>query len=149
MEYEVPFDVNLRDVNGQTVLYLACCIGNLKIVELLLKYQVKAKKTVAKTATLRKKKFGSKDDHGLPCSIATRSSLQNTQQSSIQALISKLRWSTQEEVLGPDEEWINPLDLGKIYKMDLDLQELGLILTLFWFWFGPFLKLLDLFWTYF
>ena len=115
MEYEIPFDINLRDVNGQSILYLACCVGNLKIVEILLKYQVKAKK-VSKTGTLsRKKKVGSKDDHGLPVSVATRASLQPHQpQSSIQALISKLRWSTQEEVLGPDEEWISPLDLGKI-----------------------------------
>lgn len=39
-EYQVAFDINSRDVNGQTVLYLACCVGNLKIVELLLKFQV-------------------------------------------------------------------------------------------------------------
>ena len=26
-------------------------------------------------------------------------------------MISKLRWSTQEDSLGPDEEWISPLDL--------------------------------------
>ena len=128
MEYELPFDVNLRDVNGQTVLYLACCVGNLKIVELLLKFQVKAKKMVKIGGTLRKKKAGSKDDAGIPSSNpgggrlssgfrsgpATASGhQQHFQQSSIQALISKLRWSTQEEVLGPDEEWIIPLDLGK------------------------------------
>jgi ankyrin repeat protein len=55
-EYNVPFDINLRDVNGQTVLYLACCLGNLKIVELLLKYQVKARK-IAPSTLLRKKKL--------------------------------------------------------------------------------------------
>ena len=32
-EFEVPFDFNLRDVTGQTLLYMACCVGNLKIVE--------------------------------------------------------------------------------------------------------------------
>ena len=86
MEYDVPFDINLRDVNGQTVLYLACCVGNLKIVEILLKYQVKARKITAKTATLRKKKAGSKDDSAAvrPNTIATRSSLHGPQQSSIQ-----------------------------------------------------------------
>ncbi len=120
-EYDVPFDINLRDVNGQTPLYLACCVGNLKLVELLLKYQVRSRK-IAKTNTLRKKKAGSKDDYGkvVPSSIATRSSITNRremapqsqqQQSSIQALISKLRWSSQEEALGPDEEWLSPLDL--------------------------------------
>ena len=30
---------------------------------------------------------------------------------SFQALISKLRWSSQEDSLGPDEEWISPLEL--------------------------------------
>ena len=40
LEYSVPFDINLRDVSGQTVLYLACCVGNLKIVESLLNYKV-------------------------------------------------------------------------------------------------------------
>ena len=89
VEYDVPFDINLRDVNGQTVLYLACCVGNLKIVELLLKYQVKARKITAKTATLRKKKAGSKDDSAAvrPNTFATRSSLQAPQQSSIQVSI--------------------------------------------------------------
>ena len=40
LEYSVPFDINQRDVSGQTVLYLACCVGNLKIVESLLNYKV-------------------------------------------------------------------------------------------------------------
>ena len=86
-EYDVPFDINLRDVNGQTVLYLACCVGNLKIVELLLKYQVKARKVSGKTATLKKKKTGSKDDQSKPSMVATRTSFQTVptpQQSSIQ-----------------------------------------------------------------
>ena len=87
-EYDVPFDINLRDVNGQTVLYLACCVGNLKIVELLLKYQVKARKISGKTATLKKKKIGSKDDQSRPSMVATRTTFQTgsaaTSQSSIQ-----------------------------------------------------------------
>jgi hypothetical protein len=29
-KYELPFDVNQRDLSGQSVLYLACCIGNLR-----------------------------------------------------------------------------------------------------------------------
>jgi len=41
-EFDVPFDINTKDVNGQTVLYLACLLGNSKIVDILLKYQVKA-----------------------------------------------------------------------------------------------------------
>ena len=91
-EYDVPFDINLRDVNGQTVLYLACCVGNLKIVELLLKYQVKARKISGKTATLKKKKIGSKDDQSRPSMVATRTTFQTgsagTSQSSIQVSFS-------------------------------------------------------------
>ena len=41
LEYSVQFDINQRDVSGQTVLYLACCVGNLKIVESLLNYKVR------------------------------------------------------------------------------------------------------------
>ncbi len=26
----MPFDVNQRDLSGQSILYLACCIGNLR-----------------------------------------------------------------------------------------------------------------------
>ena len=69
------------------MLYLACCVGNLKIVELLLKYQVKARKVSGKTATLKKKKTGSKDDQSKPSMVATRTSFQTVptpQQSSIQ-----------------------------------------------------------------
>jgi hypothetical protein len=29
-KYEMPFDVNQRDLSGQSILYLACCIGNLR-----------------------------------------------------------------------------------------------------------------------
>ncbi len=39
-EFEVPFDFNLRDVTGQTLLYMACCVGNLKIVEVDNIYQL-------------------------------------------------------------------------------------------------------------
>lgn len=41
-EYEMPFDLNARDVTGQSVLYLACYVGNQKLVDLLLKFKVKA-----------------------------------------------------------------------------------------------------------
>lgn len=42
-EYELPFDINAKDVSGQTVLYIAAYMGNLKMVELILKYRVKGK----------------------------------------------------------------------------------------------------------
>ena len=39
-EYDFAFDINLCDVTGQTALYLACCVSNVKIVELLLNLKV-------------------------------------------------------------------------------------------------------------
>ncbi|KAJ4452048.1 hypothetical protein ANN_03564 [Periplaneta americana] len=41
-EYEMPFDLNMKDVTGQNVLYVASFLGNYKMVDLLLKFRVKA-----------------------------------------------------------------------------------------------------------
>ncbi|CAB0014704.1 unnamed protein product [Nesidiocoris tenuis] len=43
--YELPFDVNFKDVTGQTPIYLASLLGNLKMVETMLKFKVKATRT--------------------------------------------------------------------------------------------------------
>ncbi|KZC04554.1 Leucine-rich repeat serine/threonine-protein kinase 1 [Dufourea novaeangliae] len=43
-EYEMPFDINSQDVTGQNVLYISSILGNIKIIELLLNYKVKARK---------------------------------------------------------------------------------------------------------
>lgn len=72
-EYELPFDVNAKDVSGttivktmslnrkfniffigQTILYIAAYMGSLKMVELILKYRVKGKllKSVETTTTV-------------------------------------------------------------------------------------------------
>jgi ankyrin repeat protein len=40
--YDMPFDLNARDVTGQSVLYLACYVGNQKLVDCLLKFRVKS-----------------------------------------------------------------------------------------------------------
>lgn len=120
--YEMAFDVNQRDVTGQTILYLATCVGNLKIVEMLLGFKVKAKRAEQKSPTTAKnlvKKGVSKDDTGMV-------SLHHQQRNSggigstgggrmggIQALISKLRGSAigDDDALGDDEIWLSPLDL--------------------------------------
>lgn len=38
----MPFDINVRDATGQSVLYLACVLGNMKLVQCLLQLRVKA-----------------------------------------------------------------------------------------------------------
>ncbi|XP_058798844.1 leucine-rich repeat serine/threonine-protein kinase 1 [Phymastichus coffea] len=42
-EYEMPFDINTQDVTDQNILYISSVLGNLKIIELLLNYKVKAR----------------------------------------------------------------------------------------------------------
>ena len=41
-EYQLAFDVNMKDVTGQNVLYLASLLGSYKMVDVLLKFKVKA-----------------------------------------------------------------------------------------------------------
>ncbi|GBP27198.1 hypothetical protein EVAR_15971_1 [Eumeta japonica] len=43
-QYRFAFDVNARDVSGQTPLYVACTLGNFTIVDVLLKHSVVATK---------------------------------------------------------------------------------------------------------
>lgn len=43
-EYELPFDINMQDRTGQNVLYLACLLGNWKLVDMLLKFRVTARR---------------------------------------------------------------------------------------------------------
>ncbi|KAK4295198.1 hypothetical protein Pmani_032225 [Petrolisthes manimaculis] len=47
-EYEMAFDINTKDVTGQSALYLACYVGNQKLVDLLLKHRVHANKIKTK-----------------------------------------------------------------------------------------------------
>lgn len=39
----MPFDVNTQDLTDQNILYVSSVLGNIKIVELLLNYKVKAR----------------------------------------------------------------------------------------------------------
>ena len=91
--YQLPFDINQRDLSGQSILYLACCIGNLRMVDLLLEYKVKAVSTT------------------LPA--PTEEELQEQQSTpkrvGLSALISK--FSSKEEVLKSNEAWVKPVDL--------------------------------------
>lgn len=43
-EYKAVYDINHRDVSGQTALYVACLLGNRPIVDILLRHTVKATK---------------------------------------------------------------------------------------------------------
>ncbi|XP_031347203.1 leucine-rich repeat serine/threonine-protein kinase 1-like isoform X2 [Photinus pyralis] len=41
-EYYMPFDINERDATGQNILYVACLLGNKKLLDMILKFKVKA-----------------------------------------------------------------------------------------------------------
>jgi ankyrin repeat protein len=43
LEVELPFDINLKDVSGQTALYIACQMGNQKLVDILLHNKVQGR----------------------------------------------------------------------------------------------------------
>ncbi|XP_022171675.1 leucine-rich repeat serine/threonine-protein kinase 1 isoform X1 [Myzus persicae] len=84
-EFDVPFDINTKDVNGQTVLYLACLLGNSKIVDILLKYQVKAIKICGADG------ISAKDDNN---DMSKRSRISE----GIQSIVSRLRGSMTKEI---------------------------------------------------
>ncbi|KAG5883328.1 hypothetical protein JTB14_032528 [Gonioctena quinquepunctata] len=41
-EYFMPFDINERDATGQNILYVAALLGNKKLIDVILKFRVKA-----------------------------------------------------------------------------------------------------------
>uniref|UniRef100_A0A1B6DQ53 non-specific serine/threonine protein kinase n=1 Tax=Clastoptera arizonana TaxID=38151 RepID=A0A1B6DQ53_9HEMI len=44
-EYHLAFDLNMKDMTGKNVLYFPCLLGSIKMVDLLLKFRVKATRT--------------------------------------------------------------------------------------------------------
>ena len=98
-KYEMPFDINQQDLSGQSILYLACCIGNLRMVDLLLEYRVKAVSTTMPVPVQSESEPTSPEKGGL----------QRSRGIGLQALISKFQ--PKEEVLKSNEIWIKPVDL--------------------------------------
>lgn len=110
--YDLAFDVNQCDVTGQSVLYLACCIGNQKIVDTLLSMRVRARKVTASDGNASSSSAPpvsqSQDDMSL------ESLQKKAKVTGIQALISKLRGGgsqNDDSLLAEDEKWWNPVDL--------------------------------------
>ncbi|KAK7078388.1 hypothetical protein SK128_010659 [Halocaridina rubra] len=129
-EYEMAFDINMKDVTGQSALYLACYVGNQKLVDLLLKHKVQA--TKVKTKEDLEKERHQKDPETLS-SDSKSSSRENSKTSienstdihessdevssptkhrisgGIQALMSKLNLVRTES--SPKDNMISPLDI--------------------------------------
>lgn len=121
LEYHLPFDVNTRDVTGQTVLYLACYVGNQKLVDLLLKFKVKAQKIDTKDEysheiedLSNKNAIGPASDKKSDCDTRNDGDTSPKRKLSggIQMIISKLNLTRNgDQALRPNECLINPLDL--------------------------------------
>ncbi|XP_050524105.1 leucine-rich repeat serine/threonine-protein kinase 1 isoform X2 [Daktulosphaira vitifoliae] len=96
-EYEVPFDINAKDVNGQTVLYLACLLGNVKIVEVLLNYQVKATKVNGTDGSSSKESINDL-------------SKRNRISEGIQSIVSRLRGNQNKDM--ENEKYLKPIEIN-------------------------------------
>ena len=92
--YNLPFDINQRDLSGQSILYMACCIGNLRMVDLLLEYKVKAVSTTLPPPEEETSSTNSSPKH---------------KSLNLSMLISKFQ--SKEEVLKSNEAWVKPVDL--------------------------------------
>lgn len=106
-EYSFPFDINSKDVTEQTVLYVACLVGNQRIVDLLLKFKVPAKRIKQDDSSPDK----SNKNEGQKTEITispTRKRLSNGIQNMISRL--SLRSNVEKEEERTDIE-ISPLDL--------------------------------------
>lgn len=95
LEYELPFDVNAQDVTGQHVLYIASMLGNVKCVELLLGYRVKARTTKEEDVSSTQQ---------LPLSKRKISS-------GIQRLMSSLNFRSKATIDKKDDKIIYPVNL--------------------------------------
>ena len=111
LEYTAPFDLNQRDVAGQTALYAACKSASVKIVEALLNYRVRARKGEGGGHGSGRRE-GSRDDQGHVTVLRPPPPPPTTpKKTGIQSLLAKLRGQSlslgeQEEPLGPDEQWV-------------------------------------------
>ncbi|GFS86526.1 hypothetical protein NPIL_84741 [Nephila pilipes] len=107
-EYYFPFDVNSQDVTEQTILYVACLVGNQRIVDLLLKFKVPAKKIKKDNESAdEKKEEGQKSESNIS---PTKKRLSN----GIQNMIFKL--SLRNNVEKEEERTVS-----EICPIDLDL----------------------------
>ncbi|XP_064112289.1 leucine-rich repeat serine/threonine-protein kinase 1-like isoform X1 [Macrobrachium nipponense] len=129
-EYEMAFDINMKDVTGQSALYLACYVGNQKLVDLLLKHKIQATKIKTKEELDKERHL---KDHETISNDSKSSSRENSKTSievstelaensdevtsptkhrisgGIQALMSKLNLVRTEN--NPKDNMLSPLDI--------------------------------------
>jgi len=101
LEYDMPFDINLKDVSGQNTLYITCQMGNQRLVDMLLKYRVESRK-IGESPKTRKPVTPSESDRNLVESTKdSKSSSPNKRRVSegIQGIISKLSVATNQKLI--------------------------------------------------
>ncbi|KAJ8942684.1 hypothetical protein NQ314_010008 [Rhamnusium bicolor] len=103
-EYFMPFDINERDATGQNILYVAALLGNKKLLDVILKFRVKATRISP-----------SDDEEVTPSSSENNSVLSPTRKrisDGIQSIMSKLNLSREnslESENDPNTKLICPL----------------------------------------
>uniref|UniRef100_T1IVJ9 non-specific serine/threonine protein kinase n=1 Tax=Strigamia maritima TaxID=126957 RepID=T1IVJ9_STRMM len=111
-EYQMPFDINASDVTAQTVLFMASYMENKKIVELLLKFRVKAWKMEKEIEESVEDMLKEKEKS---CRLDRTSPVKNKIASGIQDLISKLnlnRTNLTDPNLKINETFICPVEVN-------------------------------------
>ncbi|KAF4523571.1 hypothetical protein B566_EDAN014882, partial [Ephemera danica] len=103
-QYSLPFDLNARDVTGQSVLYLACYLGNQALVDLLLKFKVKA----TRIKSLEEKDVGQTEQDDEQKATDLLSPTRRRISNGIQSIMSKLNLSRQEATV-KNETQLSPL----------------------------------------
>lgn len=85
----MPFDINERDATGQNILYVASLLGNKKLVEVILKFKIKATRII---------QCGSSEDDLTPLSEAVISPTKRRISDGIMSIMSKLHLSKESSL---------------------------------------------------
>ncbi|CAH1175605.1 unnamed protein product [Phaedon cochleariae] len=107
-EYQMPFDVNERDATGQNILYVASLLGNKKLLDVILKFRVKASRIAQ-----------SEDDDLTPCSENSKilSPTRKRISDGIISIMSKLSFSRENSA----EELDNDPNTKMICPLKIDM----------------------------
>ncbi|KAI5703280.1 hypothetical protein M8J75_009878 [Diaphorina citri] len=106
-EYEFPFDLNFQDVSGQTVLYLACFLGHAKLVDMLLKFKVKASRKPPPPSSGDKSQSGDAEGAN-PDNPDILSPTRRRISDGIQSIMSRLSLGSRTNVQESNEKLLSP-----------------------------------------
>lgn len=117
VEYEMPFDINLKDVSGQNALYIACQMGNQRLVDTLLKHKVEFRKIGEKRQSTSKPVSQSESEQNLSGSGESEKATSPTKKrlsEGIQGILQKLSLVTNQNLVGvkKQENLICPIDIN-------------------------------------